>query len=216
MSKLEVDSVQLIFGERLVLGDVYLSVETGRSVGLLGRNGTGKSCLLKIIFGVLKGQQQSVRIDGHYYANPFQSGKVVLLPQQGYLLKYLSISQTMKYYNVSFDEIGELMGIKLSPNQKIGELSQGNRKMFELCLLIKQQASFMLLDEPFSSLSPVMIDRMIEILEQNKENKGIILTDHQYGNVIKATDEQYLISDQTLRPITSIQDLIDRGYLKSS
>ena len=50
---LEVDSIQLAFNNRRILSDIYLKCETGKITGLLGRNGQGKSCLMKIIYGTL-------------------------------------------------------------------------------------------------------------------------------------------------------------------
>ena len=62
--RLEVDSILLEFGNKLVLQDVFFHCETGKVIGLLGRNGAGKSCLLNIIYGVLPLVNKSVRLDG--------------------------------------------------------------------------------------------------------------------------------------------------------
>jgi len=61
---LEADSIQLEFDGRSILSDIYLKAETGKITGLLGRNGAGKSCLMKIIYGSLK-SEKSIRIDGY-------------------------------------------------------------------------------------------------------------------------------------------------------
>lgn len=55
---LEVSSVRLLYGERLILSDVYLKIETGNIVGLLGKNGEGKSSLMHVIFGVINQTNQ--------------------------------------------------------------------------------------------------------------------------------------------------------------
>ena len=61
---LEIDGVQLELNFVKVLSDIYLKVETGKVTGLLGRNGTGKSCLMQVIFGHLEPQNKSIRING--------------------------------------------------------------------------------------------------------------------------------------------------------
>ena len=61
---LETDSVQLSFGNRTILNSIYIKSVTGRVTGILGRNGCGKSCLLKIIFGEISTCEKSVRING--------------------------------------------------------------------------------------------------------------------------------------------------------
>lgn len=64
---LEIDSVELSFGDRVILSSVYLAVETGGATALLGRNGSGKSCLMKILCGALRPGFRSMRIDGKWY-----------------------------------------------------------------------------------------------------------------------------------------------------
>ena len=62
--KLAIDSVMLTFGDKRVLHDVYVQLETGKITGLLGRNGTGKSSLFKILFGKLRADSQSIQMNG--------------------------------------------------------------------------------------------------------------------------------------------------------
>ncbi|MFT4073062.1 MAG: ATP-binding cassette domain-containing protein [Dysgonamonadaceae bacterium] len=62
---LEIGNVQLSFGERTILRSVYIKSETGRVTGILGRNGCGKSCLLKLIFGSFPGIERAVRMNGN-------------------------------------------------------------------------------------------------------------------------------------------------------
>ena len=76
MNSLEVDSVILDFGMRRILQDVYLKCETGRITGLLGRNGTGKSSLMKIIFGKLRLSSSSVRLNNKSLVRASRSNDV--------------------------------------------------------------------------------------------------------------------------------------------
>ena len=64
---LEIDSVELSFGDRRILSGVYLAVETGGVTAVLGRNGCGKSCLMKILCGSLRADFRSMRIDGVWH-----------------------------------------------------------------------------------------------------------------------------------------------------
>ena len=81
-SRLEVDSVYLEFGDRRILSDIYMLFETGKITGILGRNGAGKSCLLKIIFGSLKAQYSNVRYNGETLFSAYRyDDKIKYLPQ---------------------------------------------------------------------------------------------------------------------------------------
>ena len=78
---LEADGIRLAFDSRPVLVDVYLRVQSGQVVGLLGRNGSGKSVLLQTVFGARAVPDASVRVNGRYVAPAFRvPGLVNYLP----------------------------------------------------------------------------------------------------------------------------------------
>jgi lipopolysaccharide export system ATP-binding protein len=82
---LEFDSLYLEFGHHRVLQDVYVKCETGEVVGIIGRNGSGKSCLMKIVFGSMKAYMQSVRINGEYVTGSnIRKGLINYLPQESF------------------------------------------------------------------------------------------------------------------------------------
>src|SRR5258708_40300109 len=96
-NSLEVDSVIKSFGKLKILSDIYLKCETGDIIGIMGRNGTGKSTLLKIIFGTINSSNKSIRINDKVYHQPFKTaGLVGYLPQHHFLLPHLSIYETAK------------------------------------------------------------------------------------------------------------------------
>jgi ABC-type multidrug transport system ATPase subunit len=100
---LEIDSVQLRFGERTILNNIYLKSETGKVTGILGRNGCGKSCLLKLIFGEIQTNEKSVRINENVlyedYRNP---DDMRMLPQFNFLPKHIKVIQAFKYFDIDF------------------------------------------------------------------------------------------------------------------
>jgi energy-coupling factor transporter ATP-binding protein EcfA2 len=98
---------------------------------------------------------------------------------------------------------------------KIKELSTGNIRMIETFLILKSKTDFCILDEPFSHLSPKNANIFMEIMKQEKENKGIILTDHMYYYVTQVSDELYVIKDCVSYPIAHLGELEAFGYLKT-
>ena len=93
---LKVDSVQLEFDGRKILQDVYLSCSQGQIIGLLGSNGSGKSSLLKIIFGTLMPAYKYVAIDGEFINKGYYNRRIAYLPQQNYLPDNIKISELAK------------------------------------------------------------------------------------------------------------------------
>ena len=212
---LEIDSVQLSFGERTVLNNIYIASETGKVTGLLGRNGCGKSCLMKLIFGEIPTREKSVRINGSVLLEDDRNpDDIRMLPQFNFLPKHLKVSQTFKYFDVNYFEFCELFNEFYEwPRMKVKELSGGNVRIIETFLILKSKAKFCLLDEPFSHLSPKNIRVFIEIIKQEKENKGIILTDHLYDYVIEISDDLYVIKDCVSYKIDTPDKLKAYGYL---
>ena len=91
---LEIDSILKSFGERTILADVYLKCCRGDIIALFGRNGTGKSTLLNIIFGTLKADRKFIRIDGKVIKGPaFRSGLLAYLPQHPSFPSHLKVSR---------------------------------------------------------------------------------------------------------------------------
>lgn len=214
MKKLETDSIQLAFDQRVILNNIYLSCHTGEIVGLLGRNGSGKSCLLKIIFGTLRADNQSVRINNQYFSKPYcQGGNIRFLPQDGFLPGYLKVTEcinTIAGPDFPLQDWDELAGLE---NMPMAALSGGQRKLLELLLILYSKADFILLDEPFSFLAPVTIEKVTPVIQQQKRNKGIILTDHMYRTVLETADRLYLISSGVLKSVKDSRHLADLGYI---
>lgn len=216
MNTLEVDSVSLAFGGRKILTDVYLKCETGEVIGLLGRNGSGKSSLLRIIFGTLRGESQSVRLNGRYVKQLFTSPETVhYLPQDGFSMNYLTFNDLVKIFRLeaTLDRIREVKEISTNADRKIGELSGGVKKLVEIITVLYAPGAFVLLDEPFSYLSPVLVEKIIPHIRYQSQTKGIILTDHQYRNVMAVSDRRYVIADGALRFVENSTDLEKYGYL---
>jgi lipopolysaccharide export system ATP-binding protein len=215
-SILEIDSVMQSFDGRKILSDIYLKCETGDILGMLGRNGSGKSTLLKILFGAMKGDHKFIRIDGEIYDKPFKTpGLVCYLPQHSFLLGHLSVTTTVTLY---LDGVGvdaflddELLG-KLRHN-KINSLSGGESRYLEIKLLLSMPSKFVLLDEPFNGVAPVMIDQLKTMITQHSATKGIILTDHDYNNVLDVANKYCLVYDGSIKHIETKNDLVRWQYL---
>lgn len=208
--------MNLAFGGRKILTDVYLKCETGDVVGLLGRNGSGKSSLMKIIFGTLRGESQSVRLNGQYVKQLFKSPNTVhYLPQDGFSMNYLTFNDLVRIFRLepALDRIQDLEEISTNADRNIGQLSGGVKKLVEILTVLYTPGAFVLLDEPFSYLSPVLVEKVIPHIRHQSQTKGIILTDHQYRNVMTVSNRRYVIADGALKFVEDSADLEKYGYI---
>jgi ABC-type multidrug transport system ATPase subunit len=213
---LEADSIRKEFGSKQVLTDISVRCQPGDIIGLLGRNGSGKSTLLKIIFGSLHTDHKFIRINGEMMDRPFKTKKIIsYLCQDNFLPKNLTVKQVINVYNNEIaaaefldDEI--LAKVK---ETKIRNLSGGESRYLEVKLLLNLNSLFVLLDEPFNGISPLHIELIKNMILEKSERKGIILTDHDYRNVLDIANKYYLLFDGGLKKMKSKQDLIDWGYV---
>ncbi|WP_276362574.1 ATP-binding cassette domain-containing protein [Daejeonella sp. H1SJ63] len=213
---LEVDSVSLNFSGRVILSDIYLKAETGKIVGLLGRNGQGKSCLMKIISGTLKAESKSVRFDGKtVFKLTGRSDLLVYLPQFNFIPSFLTLLRVFKDFCLKISEFETYFPEFISKSKlKISEFSGGERRLIELYVIIKSKSQFALLDEPFTHISPMQIERIKKLLIQEKENKGFIVSDHMFRDITEIADRIYILNDRKLHLTNSVTDLEKFGYAR--
>jgi ABC-type lipopolysaccharide export system ATPase subunit len=215
---LEVDSVQKRYDTRSILSDVYLKCETSDIIGLLGRNGSGKSTLLKIIFGIEDADFKFVRIDGVVKTKTSDLfNEISYLSQDNFIPNQLSVKKAISlsinrgyaedFYN---DEM-----IQSISNRKISQLSGGELRYLEIKVVLCNPSKFVLLDEPYNGLSPLMIEKVNELIKENATRKGIIITDHNYQNVLAISTKLMLMKDGKAHHINSKEELVDKGYLKA-
>lgn len=214
MSLLEIDSVNFSYGSNRILSDIYLKVNSGEVVGFLGRNGCGKSTLLKIIFGVLKGDSQSIRIDGKYTGQAFHTNQVKFIPQEGLFPGFLTPKKAISLYRSDLDRLLTYEELASNFIVRFDQMSGGTSKYLETLIVLHSPCSFVLLDEPFSYISPVLVEKLIPTLKLISKRKGILLTDHQYESILTVSDRLYLLRDGSLSLIGGREDLIDMGYIR--
>lgn len=212
--KLEIDSAQCRFGYKNVLNSVYLSCQVGEVVGILGKNGAGKSVLLKMIFGTLKGQFKRITINGEIIRRGFASGKIGYLPQRRLLP---SNSQVKFVVNMFTDKHREILlensYIKNHLNDRLNELSSGQARFIETLAVLYSDSPFILLDEPFTYLEPLLKLALLEEIEKIKTSKGIVVTDHSYRDILGVSDRIVLIHNGGNYHVNSEEDLVTHGYI---
>lgn len=214
---LEIDSVQKKFDYKSILSDIYLKCETGEIIGLLGRNGSGKSTLLKIIFGILEADFKFVRIDvviKNRTSDLFKD--ISYLSQDNFIPNSFSVKKAI-YLSIDKNKTEEFYQddfIDLLKDKKINQLSGGELRYLEIKLILFNPSKFVLLDEPYNGLSPIMIDKINQLITQNSTKKGIIITDHNYENVIKISSKLILLKEGKAFHLKDKNELIDKGYLR--
>ncbi|MDD4374636.1 MAG: ATP-binding cassette domain-containing protein [Bacteroidales bacterium] len=218
MSRLTINNVTKGFKNCPVLTDVSFYIETGEILGIFGRNGSGKSTLLKILFGTLRPDSIDAYLDDErYYPNQnIKFKNLAYLPQENFLPQDLKIRDVVPLYfqdgeiqnKILFDPRIAKLG-----NQRVGTLSHGEKRYIEILMITNLPQRFILLDEPFSMIEPLYQDAIKDLLTVIKNEKGIILTDHYYFDVLQLTDRNILIKEGKSIEVSGEKELAENGYL---
>lgn len=199
-----------------VLDNVYVRVETGSVTGILGRNGSGKSCLMKVAAGILGYECASVRVNGLAVVTPYlKKGLVNYLPQEHFVPKRLKVAEAFRMYGVPMEVVSQkLKEIKLNSKEPIGNLSSGEIRLIETLMVLLSPTKFSFLDEPFSYLMPLHIEFLTAMINQEKQKKGILISDHMYRDIVALSDRLYMVSNGKLYTVSNVEDLADYGYIR--
>lgn len=221
MQQLTISELAKNFGTKTILDYVTFECRTGEIVGIFGRNGTGKSTMLKILFGTMKADKIRISINGKSIApeDIIPQQLIAYLPQDSFLPKSLTVRDIVPLYFPDGDMQDKILYDPLvarMANTKGGNLAMGELRYFELMLISTLPHPFLMLDEPFSMVEPLYREKIKEKLLDLKTTKGIIMTDHYYNDILETATSCLLLKNGRLIPVSNAEDLAEYGYLSAS
>lgn len=213
---LEADGIFLSLGGRNILSSVYIRNETGRVTGLLGRNGEGKTCLMNVIYGRLPAESRSIRLNGAPFPHGWKQPRLLrYAPQFHFAPSYYSLKRIFNDFEIDFSRFckhfPEFNGHSRS---RLRALSGGHRRLVEIYAILCSETQFVMLDEPFSHIMPLHVETLRKVISQEKDNKGILISDHLYREVIDASDDLYLLANGDVKSVQDPEELEALGYLR--
>ena len=213
MGYLELKNVSKRFGHRTILEDVSLSVERGKTVGLVGANGSGKSVLFKILCGFEKPDQGNVYVRGKELGKngqDFPDNIGVFINSPGFIGIYSGF-ENLKFLADIKGKIGEKeieaamekVGLDPGDKTKVEHYSLGMKQKLGLAQAMMEGQDILVLDEPFNALDYKTYEDVKTIIRMLKaEDKTIFLTSHHFKDIEQLCDQVYLIEDGRLVPMT--------------
>lgn len=213
--KLEFDSVELSYSGREILRSVHVKCTTGEIIGLLGRNGSGKSSLLKVVFGKSGAANKSVRYNDQALLGDYMRQRIIAyLPQSDLIPSNTSFLKAAELYKIDTLKITNAFpDLKESLNRSSGSVSGGQRRLLEVLLILFGPHPFCFFDEPFTGIMPIHIDTLEEVFASEKKHKGIIITDHLHKPIRRICDRLYLLKNGQTYPIKNEEQLVLYGYI---
>lgn len=219
--KLEMKNINKSFGEHHVLKDINLSVESGRAMGLLGRNGAGKTTSIRILMDVFKADSGEILLDGV----PIDHEKVTkgYLPEERGLypkkkiidqLVYLAQLKGMKKTDAvtQADRWLAKLGMSEHRDSKLETLSKGNQQKIQLITAVIHNPDIVILDEPFSGLDPVNAKLLENVVKsQIEKGKIVLFSSHQMSYIEEFCDDIAILYDGKIVLSGDVKE-IKRGY----
>jgi len=218
---LRAEGLQKIYGKRLVVKGVDISVDRGEIVGLLGPNGAGKTTSFYMITGMIKHNKGHVYLDESDITNDAMYKRarkgIGYLAQEPSIFGKLTVEENLKLVlemrkdlkqqdqNSKIKNLLEDFSILHLSQSKGNTLSGGERRRVEIARSLCMDPDFILLDEPFAGVDPIAVEEIQEIVHNLKEKEiGVLITDHNVRETLSITDRSYLLFDgQILKSGTS-------------
>lgn len=196
---IECDKICHYYGSKLIYEDLSFSVEKGKILGLLGKNGTGKTTIINIINGFLKPRSGECRIFGESSKSlsPQTKSKIGLLLEQHIQHSYFNAIEIEKFYSQFFPNWKKeayydlLNKLKITHKQHISTMSCGQRSQITLGLLFAQDPELFILDDFSMGLDPGYRRLFVEYLKDYvaAENKTVFLTSHIIQDMEQLIDD---------------------------
>lgn len=225
MNLLEIKGLTKSYDGRLVVKGVDLLVKRGEIVGLLGPNGAGKTTTFYMTVGIIPPDEGKIVFDNNDITGlPIHERArfgIGYLSQEASIFRKLSVADNIMAILETLpigraererrlkDLLEELNIAHLAKN-KAFTLSGGERRRLEITRALVTKPSFILLDEPFSGIDPIVVSEAQEIIRELRgKGLGILLTDHNVRETLSITDRAYLIAEGRILISGSAQDLIN-------
>ena len=222
MSCLEANNLVKSYGRRVVVKNVDVRIQSGEIIGLLGRNGAGKTTIFQMIVGLVKPDSGDIILDGTEISqaptNKRAMTGLTYLPQENSVFLKASVGNNLRlalelqpYSKEEREKIIrdllEEFGLLSLAGQPAHSLSGGERRRLEICRSLVLKPKFLLLDEPFTGIDPLTILELQKILVRLKNKDiGILLSDHNVRDTFKIAGRAYIIDEGELL----IEDIPER------
>lgn len=213
MELLEIKNLYKNYGEKQVLNNITLTVPRGKIIGLLGKNGTSKTTLIKLINGLLTPTEGEIVFEGEKIG-PQSKLNIAYLPERTYLDKSMTINETLKFFkefysNFDIDKAKDLLKkLDLDENQKIIKMSKGMQEKVQLVLVMSRKADLYILDEPLGGVDPATRDYILDtILTNFHEGASIIISTHLISDIERILDEVIFIDKGEIKLISDADEL---------
>ena len=213
MELLECKQLCKNYDDKQILKDINIKITRGKIIGLLGKNGTGKTTLIKLINDLLTPTSGEILINGK---NPgIESKKIIsYLPERTYLDREMTVKDAIKYFEEFYKNFDSQKAIKLLKDldldikTRISKMSKGMQEKLQLILVMSRNAELYILDEPLGGVDPATRDYILDtILSNFCDGASVIISTHLIADIERILDEVIFIDKGQIIVTSSADEL---------
>lgn len=187
------------FGKTQALYNVNMECNQGEIVGIIGRNGAGKTVLFKAICGLLSLDSGEILINGEKRQMDILPSAGIIIEEPAFLKNYSGMQNLEYLYMINnkndrpyLENVMEKVGLDAKSKKHVGKYSMGMRQRLAIAQAIMENPDFLILDEPFNGLDNQGVNEMRELfLELKREGKVILLASHNSEDIKILCDRVY-------------------------
>ncbi|WP_018366044.1 ABC transporter ATP-binding protein [Streptococcus didelphis] len=210
---LQLHHVSKSYKRKTVIDDLTLTIPSGKIIGLLGPNGSGKTTLIKLINGLLQPNKGDIVIDG--FRPSIETKKIIsYLPDTTYLRDEMKISDLVDYFSDFYPDFDKAKAhslfrdLHLELNERLKNLSKGNKEKVQLILVMSRKAKLYILDEPIGGVDPAARDYILKTIINNYcEDSSVLISTHLISDIEPILDEVIFLKDGKVALTGNADDL---------
>ena len=213
MAILECAGLTKSYGHKAALKNVFLNIEPGRIVGLLGPNGSGKTTLLKICTGLLTPTYGEARILG-MKPGPGTKAVVSYLPENTYLNNWMKVSHLLQFFRDFYSDFNNdkalemLKSLGVDERDSLKSLSKGTKEKVQIVLVMARDAKLYLLDEPIGGVDPAARDYILNTIIRNyNPEAAVVISTHLIHDIEQVLDDVVFLRNGEIVLYASVDDL---------
>ncbi|SER79497.1 ATP-binding cassette domain-containing protein [Psychrobacillus sp. OK032] len=206
------------YGKHQALTELNLTIPIGKIIGLVGENGSGKSTLLKIIAGLTTPTSGTIQVNGFQSTRRIAS-EIAYMPDADVFYPFFSVERLFRFYETQFEDfhyskaciVAQYLNVPLEA--KLKNLSKGNRGRAKMAATLGREASYYLLDEPFSGFDPLVREDIIRGMIQftDPETQTVLMSTHEIKEAEPLLDAIILLNHGKILAYEEVETIRDQS-----